>query len=506
MERRRVLNLARYHPVPQMIRSRGRFFVTARAEVIWLLVVATLLGYQLLSPPLVGLADNGDFPKVMGRFAINYPSPSPDERYFNYFIAHYPIDPPHRWVSPFHTSENLLVWIAFQLNGFLSKDGLFHMAFLGSVHGLLFLAAAYLCVLWSRRLTPTTRWTLLVLFPFFFTDVAYVAYFNSFYTEPATLVFLLLALASALLLLELEPNRPVLLPVFFASAVLFTAAKSPNVPVGLLLAVFLARLSGANPARAWRFAAGFLAAVLAVFSLSVYWLTPAYYKADANYTAVFNEILGFSSSPADDLLELGLAPELVIYARTTPFTPGAAKLEQPEFRRAFVDRIDSGKILRFYLHHPARLFASLERSARQALLGRPMLGNFERSAGLPPGAQSQALRCWSRLMWRFGPHTAAGILCFLLANVLGAVPAWWLGDRERRLRAELAVALAVAALSQLVLVSIMQGSGDTARQMFLFEALFEILLLADVIFAVTGLSMLVRRAFPPGSSSGERLA
>ena len=477
----------------------------ARAECIWLLIVATLVGYQLLSPPLVGLADNGDFPKVMGRFAISYPSPSPDERYFNYFIAHYPIDPSYRWVSPFHTSENLLVWIALQLNGFLSKDGLFHIAFLGSVHGFLFLAAACLCVFWSRRLTPAARWTLLVLFPFFFTDVAYIAYFNSFYTEAATLVFLLLALASALLLIEREPNRPALLPVFFVSAVLFTAAKSQNIPVGLLLALFLARLSGANPARVWRFATGVFAAVLAVLSLSVYWLAPAYYRADGNYTAVFAEMLAFSSSPADDLLELGIAPELAIYARTTPFTPGAAKLEQPEFRRAFVDRINAGKILRFYVRHPARLFASLERSARRALMGRPMLGNFERSAGLPPGAQSQALRCWSRLMSQFGPHTATGILSFLLANLLGAVPAWWLGDRERRVQVELAVAVAVAALSQFVLVSIMVGSIDTARHMFLFEALFEILLLADVILAVTGLSMLVRRAFAPWSSSGGRL-
>jgi hypothetical protein len=46
----------------------GRGFVAAVV-----VVAAAILGWQLLVPPVVGLANNGDFEKIMGVVGLRYP-------------------------------------------------------------------------------------------------------------------------------------------------------------------------------------------------------------------------------------------------------------------------------------------------------------------------------------------------------------------------------------------------------------------------------------------------
>ena len=66
-------------------------------EAVPLLVVAALIGFQLFVPPVIGMADNGDFAKVAARVCMQ---PPPDllhspERYWHYFLTTYEVAPQH---------------------------------------------------------------------------------------------------------------------------------------------------------------------------------------------------------------------------------------------------------------------------------------------------------------------------------------------------------------------------------------------------------------------------
>ena len=85
-------------------------------EVCVLCIIAAAAGCQLFLPPLIGLADNGDFARIAGRFDIGHTTGLYDERYFYFFRSKHEIDPKHHWDSNFFSSELLLAAIAVQVN------------------------------------------------------------------------------------------------------------------------------------------------------------------------------------------------------------------------------------------------------------------------------------------------------------------------------------------------------------------------------------------------------
>src|SRR5208282_2266266 len=99
-----------------------------------------ILCYQLLLPPVVGLADNGDFAKVLGRFDLW----GKVHKTYLYCDTVYRLEPGHHWVSDFYSTEIALTRAAVALNSLVSKDGNLDIRVMGAVHGALFLLALWL--------------------------------------------------------------------------------------------------------------------------------------------------------------------------------------------------------------------------------------------------------------------------------------------------------------------------------------------------------------------------
>jgi hypothetical protein len=117
----------------------------------------------------------------------------------------YQFDPGFKYLGGFYSSEILLVPPALSLNAMfsaLSRNGTFDVRFMGLVHGLLFLAAFYLFLPLLDATSRTVRWLISGLTLGSFGDVMYVGYLNSFYTDVAALVFLLLSVVLALRVLR----------------------------------------------------------------------------------------------------------------------------------------------------------------------------------------------------------------------------------------------------------------------------------------------------------------
>ncbi|WP_040948902.1 hypothetical protein [Gorillibacterium massiliense] len=228
------------------------------ANVVMLMGVL-LTGYLLFSRPFVGVADNGDFSRVMNMAGLTaYDQVEGKAEHFFHF-SHSSFS----YSAPFqgdYISSQLVLLLPLRLLAEAVNPGYFDIRWLGVGYVLLNLMALWLVL---RQTHDRSRGFILLLggaILFVFFDAGYTAYFNSLYGEAATLTGCLLVFAAGLNLLSREHSlRASSLAGFFAAALFLTTAKLQNAPVGLLLALsfcdspLYARINAGGPLRsAWR--------------------------------------------------------------------------------------------------------------------------------------------------------------------------------------------------------------------------------------------------------------
>jgi hypothetical protein len=355
-----------------------------RADRAAFLVIAAIVVYQSMIPPVVALGNNGDFGKISGHFSFGYP-PALEYRYAP-LKFHY--DPRYEYHAEFRSTENLLAIAAVGLSAVLSKTGDFDIRCLGAIHAALLLLAVWLLLpVLAQFFSMRVRVAILAMIAVVLCDVMYVSVFNSFYMDASALAFI--PLTVVFFLRSVLWRRKMDLIGLAVSSMLVAGAKPQHailaLPLVLLLIAYRKRLSWV----VWPATACVIAAAS--------WTTlavPPDYRSDQWYDVIFLGLLPHSPAPAQDLAELGLDPAYVSYSRTSAYysTGGFA---HPEFRSNFQLRINAGRLLRFYARHPVRAFQLLIRSFADAGQTRPDAGNFDPGEGFPPSMRSQAFAQWS---------------------------------------------------------------------------------------------------------------
>lgn len=457
----------------------------ARAEIAALCLVFLLIAVQLFWPPLIGLASNGDFERLMHWGKFEYVTADSQEKYFNWVNRDFRIaqNPWTAWRG-FGSSEVIFVKLSAIVGDWLFPGDRFDLRVIGVIHLLAFVAALWLLMRGWRlamRLSP------LYLLPgilLIFCDVGYTAYFNSFYSEPASLIFLLAMAGSGLAITPLE-HRRLGLVLFFFSAGLFVAAKPQNFALIPPLLLFCARLfqlyrKSHQRAITVAFALALLAAPVAL-SLIAPW-----YTNNGRYQSTFYGILKDSPDPAGDLRDLGLDPKFAVLADTTIFHSNLPlDIKSQEFREQFYRRINHFKIARFYLTHPSRFLAKLKLTARNGYNLRLNLGNYEKASGLQARAESHRWSLWGDFKHRYWPKSLwffAGYCALLLAAILKG---YRRASPPGRCLREFFLMLWLMMLAAFVTPILGDGESDLMKHLFLFNALFDlsVLLLSALALA-----------------------
>ncbi|HKD16740.1 MAG TPA: hypothetical protein VKG23_02640, partial [Thermoanaerobaculia bacterium] len=235
------------------------------------LVSGILLAVQLLLPPVIGLANNGDFERVLGPVGLRSTAVGRAEQYFSWIVLRYE-DAPRGWYATgLKTSEVLLARAARLASRPFSPEGVFDLRWLGALHAALLVAGLALLVSATAPLPPAARWTAAALLVFVFTDVGYAAPLNSFYSQAASLVFLMLVLGVLARAIP-DPGLSGWQVVLFAAlAVLYVGSKPQEALQGFLLSAYAVRLGGrGRTARFWMRPTVWAAA--AVCGVSVWYL------------------------------------------------------------------------------------------------------------------------------------------------------------------------------------------------------------------------------------------
>ncbi len=369
----------------------------------------------------------------------------------------------------------------------------------GFVHAVLFLAALYRLL---RAIRPLANhriaWVAVLLI---LTDVAYVAYWNSLYTEPASCIWLLFLAAETIPLCTTGTATAWPLARWSIFAVLLITAKTQNAFLCAPLAVYGFLLAWrAQDSKARLVAIAGVVAVLAGGVVMYRSLLPAP-RILGIYNMIFMAVLPESKDPASDLKSLGLDPKYVRYSGTLAWSPNTG-VADGYLVNAIQAAVTPITVVEFYVRRPSRMWTHIRSVLSVALSLRPeFCGNFDQSAGKPPGARSYSFAIWSQFHERFLSSIAVFLLGALTITPLACAVA--LLSRRKfapSFRRSLEVTMILATCCLLAFLSAAFGDAwDNVKHQYLFNLLLDV---SIVWVALAGLSAL-QRALP---RLGERTA
>ena len=306
---------------------------------------------------IIGLADQGDFLRVLGQLGYA-PVPKGAEHKYWYVTRKYIKDPSYReprWEQL--TSESIFARTAIALNGLFGTSKTFDITVFGFTHTLIFLLAL-------ARLFHVTRhfaryrilWALILLA---LTDVGYVSYWNSLYTEPASCLWFLFFLAESINICDTQQISFGLTLRWSVFAVLWITAKPQNALFCIPLAVYGLAIARRTLDRKAHYAS--LGGVVAVCLAGVvmYCSVPLTTRVTAHYNVIFFGILPGSDDPQSDLKALGLNPDYARYAGTVAWSSGTG-VRDGALVNAVEANVTSFGLMAFYLKRPMRMLGRLE--------------------------------------------------------------------------------------------------------------------------------------------------
>ena len=438
---------------------------------------AATLVWQIMLPPAAGLANNGDFSKVIGIFGLA--APTEDE--FVFASTRYTFDLANHYWAGFYSSEIPLAGAAVGLSSLVFPGAAFDIRFMGLVHGALYLLAFALLAPLTRGYRRAARGALALAAILIFGDALYATMLNTFYMDIGALAFLLLGLA--FLARAAVWRRPGDWAGMVLCFVLLAASKAQHAllaaPVAAML-LFAGRFLVNTKRRGIHAAAA--AAVLSAGAFS-FLLTPPGYAPKALYSVIFYEVLRHSPDRDSDLEELGLDPSYRSRIGTHGYSAGVG-MEDPDVVRQFEARTSYARLGWFFIRHPARTLRTILRSLDVAGRLRPWMGNFDRSSGLPPRTESQRFALWSS--WQRSAFEQRGWLYFAYFLLVMGVNVTLMAAFKERLGAGLIAAnLLVMAMAGVELAVCSLGDAvEIIRHFFLFHALLDVLVLAALALAL----------------------
>ena len=435
---------------------------------------------MLFVPPLIGLANDGDFGRVLGKLSLAADS----SQNLRYFVSQYQ-HVAWRWDSHLPMSGVWVARAAVAISRLVSKGKDFDIRFLTALYSVLLLAAMYGLLRLLRPCALTARVVVGGLAIWIFTDVAYAAYFNSFYAEAMALVSLLLMLVAALHIVTARQMPWPVWVAFLSAALFFVTSKAQYATAGVFPALFVLLAPISLPAIRRRVLRTILCALIIVAMVGELRTTAPWYKGVAEFDIVFANIPKTSPDGQQELKELGLEPSYIKYMGASPWPQG------PNWLAQFYARLGPWKVCKFYLAHPLRTLGIMSIDLRTSTAHLRNLPNYRRMDGFPPGTMTRHFCSWSDLRSRLFVLWPYHILVWYGVVAAGAS---WIAMRRRGSYSSRAAAVCLGVALMAVLefgVASLGDGNDTARHLLMFHALTDV----TICFAVAA-ALLFRKREP----------
>ncbi|GAA3401741.1 hypothetical protein ACFFNY_13295 [Paenibacillus hodogayensis] len=448
--------------------------------------------FALFVPPFIGMADNGDFFRILYGNGLYFNAPDYDSQYFGYFVKTFGVLQYYNENGDaLFSSQTLFIRMAMLLNGLFHSSAVFDIRFQTAIFTVLYTIAVFLlveAVTW--RLSRKIGYVIAALALFMFADTGYTAYFSSFYSESVVMITAMLVIASGLLLYRNRYNDYVMLAVFAVSALILTTSKQQNAPVGLIIGFAGAILIWLRPGRTYRtIAAGIMVGLFAA-GIGTYTLIPKEFVNINQYHAMTRGVLMDSTDPEATLKTFGIDKQYAVLNRSNHYLAyTTVDVNSEVLEKEFYSKYGFVSILTYYMGHLDQAGKMLNLAARSGFTIRPpAMGNYELSVGKPFGTQTSFFSGYSVLKDALAPKTFGFIIIWTLLVVGMYMPSFVEAARSghvrHMVRTPLMTMMILVGLSGILVSIIGAGDADLSKHEFLFTASFDLvtfLTLADLL-------------------------
>lgn len=471
------------------------YLVLRRLIKIFVISCIIITSFVLFYPPMPGVADQGDFQRVMtvvGLKEISYNSLDFNSHWFRYTTSEYVMTPLEleRLIGVIPTTSMIypitLARIICKMLGFQY----FTTKVLAFIYSLMYILSIYMCIKYIPLKRIGTHIFLIVLSLFILMDGGYLIWFNSLYGEPMMILGLLFFTASVLYFLQNTQKISLNKILFiFIAAFLFLGSKMQCFSALPIVILLILRLPLFENTFIGRFK---MSLPIACFILLlVFYVKGTYLQInstcgiDTQYNSVFYGILKNSPNPKKDLELLDLPADMSVEAGKHAYLPKDQYIKytpgSPLTKNTFNKNINNLKLLKFYLLQPTRLIDGMKYTAAHCFDTKTSLGKYEKSEVKKYTPDFNRFTMWSDFRNSRLPKKLAFLISFYISIVLVSVIEY-IKRRNNRVeifRIELLWAIMLIGLLQFPMPYIGNGEADTAKQLFLFNYTFDILFLVS---------------------------
>ena len=351
-------------------------------RVEYAVIGLTLLvaSYLLFVPPIVGLADQGDYSRLTTRVGLAPPSlTSYLDQITCWVVTHWNIVAA-RPLPVFSTGE-FPVRTAILLHKAATSATTLDIRWVSGVYLALFLGLILAVLRSARKLPAAAYFVIAAGLVLVCTDSEYISYFNSFLTESAALLGVFAFVAAGLAAVTAEDPSWLHMAALVPAAAFLAGSKAQNAVLGALAACWIVWLFRRKPAQ--RSAA--MAAGLGLVCFSGFVLTRAPLPESNLFNTIYDRVIPNSTDPQQAIAELGLKPETV--AAWVGQAYWAVKIDSPDSYPGKATRL---RLLTFYLRHPL-IDLRMARGALTLSNDLEGMGNFSKESGAPRTTRTQAL-------------------------------------------------------------------------------------------------------------------
>ncbi|AEV67761.1 hypothetical protein [Acetivibrio clariflavus] len=461
---------------------RDRLF---KLETIAVIIVAVFLVGILMIKPIIGVADNGDFERIMITTGLEYKTSDYNEKYFNYVNREYLSTSPFVNGIRYFSSTLIFVLAAKFINSIvLFNKGIFDIRFLAVLYCCMLLLFIYLMAKHDKKSVPIVNFIYIILTVLIFTDAGYISYFNSLYGEALAFTSLLLVIAMAVYLSRSQNPRVLALIAFYVAAIFLTCAKFQYIPIGIVIAMFSLLFLRLRKDKKWRIAISTCIAAILAISVAAYVSIPDVFRVCNKYQSVFYGVLKDSDTPEADLEKLGLNKEYAMLAGTHYFMGKyPIDIKEQGFREEINSKVSPFKVAMFYLRHPIRYIQKLEITANKAFKLILGFGNYEKSHDPTPKKEVSNFRVWSDFKDNVLPHSLWFLFLFFAAYTAILIFQYRKADgASEKLYFATFLLVMIIGIIQFIIPVICDGEADLSKHLFLFNVCFDIMFIYMVVW------------------------
>lgn len=452
------------------------------------IVVFLITVIALLTPPYIGMADNGDYFRILYSNGLYFNDPNYNNQYLGYFVKNYGV---YQYYNEngatLFSSQSLFIKASLVINLLFQSSHIFDIRFQAGMYIVLYTAAVYLLVeALTWKMSKKRGYLVSILAIFILGDTGYTAYFNSFYSESVVLIMTIFMVAAGILLYRKRYNDYLLLALFVLSAILLTTSKQQNAPVGVIIAIFGIFFIYIRKKRSYRIITTTLLITLLGVGIGSYVLIPQEFVNINKYHAMTRGVMMGSMNPEKTLESFGIDKQYAVLDETLYYNPyTSAAVDSELMQDQFYSKYSVGSILSYYLVHPDQAGKMLNLAAQDGFTIRPhALGNYEASTGKPFGSQTIFFSGYSLLKDTLAPKTFGFVILWTLIIIGLYMPSFVKAmrshQRRNAVRLPLIVMMIMIGLSGIIGSIVGAGDADLAKHEFLFTLIFDLVSLITI--------------------------